>query len=277
MNVLQQILATIQTDPGQRGLAKDPTDNLFTATVGDFERACQSFAKTSSASVKIYTGFFIPSAEPPAFETDGPLGAKFLADGLTMLGIPCEVCGEETIRRLIPTTPLREPPTHLLAIERPGPTADGSFRTMRTRDITSHHATVHAQYELDRSFNPVTIGIGDGGNEIGMGNISHETLRKNIPAAEVVHCRVGVNHLVVCGVSNWGAYALVAGVAVLLGRKDVISLFDAAREQVNLEAMVQAGPLVDGVSGRMTATVDGLSWEDYTRPMLAIRQILEAN
>ena len=42
---LAAILATVQTDPGNRGLARDPDDNLFTATAGDFERACRSIAQ----------------------------------------------------------------------------------------------------------------------------------------------------------------------------------------------------------------------------------------
>ena len=38
---LAAILAAVQTDPGNRGLARDPHDNLFTATAGDFEAACR--------------------------------------------------------------------------------------------------------------------------------------------------------------------------------------------------------------------------------------------
>ena len=57
----------------------------------------------------------------------------------------------------------------------------------------------------------VTIGIGDGGNEIGMGKIPHETIVKNIPNGDLIHCRVPTDHLIVAGVSNWGAYALAAG------------------------------------------------------------------
>ena len=40
--------------------------------------------------------------------------------------------------------------------------------------------------------------------------------------------------------------------------------------------MVREGPLVDGVTGKQTATVDGLSWDDYIRPFLRIREILES-
>ena len=43
---LAAILAAVQTDPGNRGLARDPHDNLFTATAGDFGAACRLMAET---------------------------------------------------------------------------------------------------------------------------------------------------------------------------------------------------------------------------------------
>jgi hypothetical protein len=39
--------------------------------------------------------------------------------------------------------------------------------------------------------------------------------------------------------------------------------------------MVHKGRLVDGVTGKPTATVDGLSWEEYIKPFIRIRDILE--
>ena len=44
--------------------------------------------------------------------------------------------------------------------------------------------------------------LGDGGNEIGMGKIPHETIVKNIPNGDLIHCRVPTDHLIVAGVSN---------------------------------------------------------------------------
>src|SRR5581483_2551335 len=78
---LAAILAAVQTDPGNRGLARDPHDNLLTATAGDFQAACREVAGNRDV-VAITTGFFIPSATPPAFETDGPLGVVFLQRAL---------------------------------------------------------------------------------------------------------------------------------------------------------------------------------------------------
>src|SRR5262249_20577251 len=84
---LEWIRDLIQHDVGNRGLRTDPTSNLVTACAGDFAAACHRIAETPNAAVAIVTGFFIPQAQPPAGETDGPLGALFLARALLPLGI----------------------------------------------------------------------------------------------------------------------------------------------------------------------------------------------
>jgi hypothetical protein len=299
---LAAILAAVQVDPGNRGLARDPHDNLFTATAGDFQAACRSIAQaTSGPCLHVVTGFLIPSAEPPTFETDGPLGAVFLAQSLCELGIPVfcttDVQSAPAIAAgldaagLIPDKLLRSIPhpdalrapwlgdhaTHVIALERPGPSANGRYHTMRGRDITESMIPAHSLFERGQEQpRAVTIGIGDGGNEIGMGKIAHETITKNIPNGNLIHCRVPTDHLIVAGVSNWGAYALVAGIFVLRQVQRPGWPFDPDREREILEVMVRDGPLVDGVTGAQTATVDGLTWDEYTKPLVRIREILES-
>jgi len=306
---LVAILAAIQSDPGNRGLARDPVDNLFTACKSDFAAACLELANHPTPIVHLVTGFFIASAEPPCFETDGPLGAAFVARAFHHLGIntlllsepPCAKAMEAGIRAsgihpefLVENVPhdgaLHGPWvlgnrsraivgwTHTLAIERSGPATDGKNYTMRGRDISEHMLDAHVLFQPNPNGKPLsrTIGIGDGGNEIGMGKIPHETIVKNIANGNLIHCRVPTDHLIVAGVSNWGAYALAAGIFVVRGVKPPAGLFDADREREILEVMVREGPLVDGVTGKQTATVDGLSWEDYVKPLNRIREILES-
>ncbi len=291
---LAAILAAVQTDPGNRGLARDPADNLFTATAGDFQAACRSIAEGHAPVLHVVTGFIIPSADPPTFETDGPLAAVFLVRQLCELGIPVMISTDPGCLSAVkagfaaadlipdrcvfgisqPITPgdFRGHATHVVALERPGSASNGRFHTMRGRDITD------LMYPADHLFGPgrVSIGIGDGGNEIGMGKVPHATVVKNIPNGDLVHCRVATDHLIVAGVSNWGAYALAAGVFVLRGVAPPADLFDPDRERAILEVMVREGPLVDGVTGKQTATVDGLTWDEYARPLVRIREILEA-
>lgn len=302
---LAAILAAIQIDPGNRGLARDPTDNLFAACPADFAEACQSIASTALPFIEVVTGFIIPTVDPPRYETDGPLGAVFLARALASIDIHVSLCTDPSCVRLLNLTlsmvcsdvrvddevrttwggprafgrskRQTASPTHVLALERVGPGSDGRYRTMRGRDITDMMLPAEklfspGAFAPDR---PVTIGIGDGGNEVGMGKIAHETVVKNIPNGDLIHCRTATDYLIVAGVSNWGAYALAAGLFVLRGIRPPPDLFDPDRERAILEVMVREGPLVDGVTGKQTPTVDGLTWDEYAKPLLRMREILE--
>ena len=351
----------IQEDIGNRGLRTDPAANLITACPNDLETACRSLAEHSAPAVAVVTGFYIPHAEPPCAETDGPLGAIFLARALVPLGIKVVLatdafcrpaleaglafCG---LRKQVPIVTLPSPAqpidavglisnpsnsssasdywnwfveragplTHLIALERVGPshTLDsiraqcgepaGSnsalvqrflaevpeehrdrCHTMKGRDITPFMSPAHLLFEQAsrsqtrfgneslRSLPVQTIGIGDGGNEIGMGKIPWDVIRRNIPGGGIVACRTPADHLIVCGVSNWGAYGLAAGVRLLRGAKNDGELFDPQREQELLKIMVERGLLVDGVSGLPTVTVDGLSFDKYVEPMRRLWEI----
>jgi hypothetical protein len=305
----------IQQDINQRGLSTDPVHNLINACPDDFRAACQSLA-TGSPTLAVVTGFYIPTATPPCGETDGPLGALFLARALQSLGgrvtlltddfcaaalraglaacalerevplivlpAPATLAPDAYCRRVLEQIPFG-PPTHLLAIERVGPShthdaipAEHRDRchTMRGRDVTEQMSPAHYLFEASRA-QPglVTIGIGDGGNEIGMGKIPWDVIRRNIRGGDLVACRVPTDHLIVCDISNWGAYALAAGIALLRGQALDRSLFDGAVERQLLQTMVDAGPLVDGVAGQPVATVDGLAWERYAEILEGIGRI----
>jgi D-glutamate cyclase len=184
------------------------------------------------------------------------------------------------------------PLTHLISIERAGPShtpqsiiaqEEGTklvlerFRqkvaeidfdrchNMRGRDITEMTSPTHLLFQ--ERLAEVTIGIGDGGNELGMGKIAWQTVRDNIPNGEVVACRVPTDYLLVCGISNWGGYALARGVALVRGSGVASELFDASRERELLELMVRAGPLVDGVKGEASVSVDGIEFDAYIDPV----------
>lgn len=325
--VLDRLRDAIQVDVGNRGLRRDPARNLVNACPGDFAAACASLASHPRPVLVVVTGFFIPTATPPAGETDGPLGALYLARALTPLGIRVALATDSfsvralqaglsacvldshvslftlpaaaQARALAPEAYARTVdvvPTHLLAIERVGPshtpeslkgppssdfleTVPPEHRdrchTMRGLDITELMSPAHRLFEPPgRPPGVVTIGIGDGGNEIGMGKIAWDTIRNNIPNGGRVACRVPTDHLIVCGVSNWGAYALAAGVAHLRGKSLDGRLFDIELERELLRVMVESGPLVDGVAGRPAATVDGLTWEEYASVLTGVGRII---
>jgi uncharacterized protein YcsI (UPF0317 family) len=335
--LLLQMRDLIQHDIGNRGLRTDPHENLITCCADDFVAACRSIAEHPAPAVGIVTGFYIPHAQPPCGETDGPLGAVFLARALASLGIKVVVLTDgfciaaveaglalAGLRKtvfavLLPDAQAFEALssqsywetvaersgalTHLVALERVGPshtpetvhtqngssaadvllfteavTADHHDRchTMRGRDITANMSPAHLLFEGEcrKKAGITTIGIGDGGNEIGMGKLPWRVIQRNVPGGGIVACRVPVDHLIVCGISNWGAYALAAGVRLLRGHIDA-TLFDVERERELLEGMARRGPLVDGVTGEETATVDGQSFERYASVLSELAAISE--
>jgi D-glutamate cyclase len=337
---LDTIRDLIQEDVGNRGLRADPRANLITACPGDLGAACRSIVEAPLAVVGVVTGFYIPHAKPPRGETDGPLGALFLARALNPLGAKVvlatdgfctrplmaglEACGLIDEVPLITLPPLEGgakpspqnytrgfldqvhervgPLTHLIALERAGPShtraslgsQPGStstdlerflrempalehdrYHTMSGRDVTAHMSPAHWLFEEAPKVLPIkTIGIGDGGNEIGMGKIPWDIIRRNIPGGGLIACRVGTDYLVVSGVSNWGAYGLAAAAYSVAGIKPDADLFDAEREQELLRIMVEHGPLVDGVTGEPSATVDGLPFDRYAQPLRRLGAIL---
>lgn len=102
---------------------------------------------------------------------------------------------------------------HLIAIERCGPARDGHFYSMRGRDLS------HMCGLTEKLFSKgiLRTAVGDGGNELGMGNVE-ELVKKHIPNGEKIACCVPSDNLIICGVSNWGGYALSAALFLLAGK-----------------------------------------------------------
>lgn len=195
----------------------------------------------------------------------------------------------------------REPISHLISIERVGPAhhsddwgdaalADTFRRTvpaehwerchnMRGEIIDAWTPPLHAVVEWVACHVPAvkTIGIGDGGNEIGMGAIPWSHLRSRLtePQASQIPCRIATDWTILAGVSNWGGMALAASVCHQLNRTDFLKTADVSREEQRLEDLVRQGPAVDGVTRIPEPTVDGLPFLTYIQPWVAIRRWLE--
>lgn len=149
---------------------------------------------------------------------------------------------------------------------------------MRGEIIDSFTAPLHQLFERLPEFFPaaITIGIGDGGNEIGMGSIAWEELDRRIASefSSLIPCRIATDWNIVAGTSNWGASALAAAVALLHDQTRI--LFDWQRdEQLKvLEFMVQEAHAVDGITKQREPTVDGLPFLTYMQPWEGILSIL---
>ena len=158
------------------------------------------------------------------------------------------------------------------------PWQPGHCCNMRGESIDVFSADLHLLVETAKANNPTlqVIGIGDGGNEIGMGRFPWSELRARLtgPHADRVPCRVQADATIVAGVSNWGAYALAAAIAIKYDRVDLLERHTAEDQQQVLDAIVQKAGAVDGVTRQNESTVDGLPFLTQIQPWIAIRQRL---
>ena len=111
------------------------------------------------------------------------------------------------------------------------------------------------------------ISIGDGGNEIGMGNL-YELVSKHVPGGAKIGCRVQTDHLITAGVSNWGGYALACALYLMQKHPtlsctkspDAKMLPDVKVESEQLDVMLENGG-VDGPTCAAERKVDSLDFE----------------
>ena len=104
------------------------------------------------------------------------------------------------------------------------------------------------------------MGVGDGGNEVGMGIIK-EAVKIFVPYARVCQylCKGGiaaeskVDVLVASAISNWGGYGIEACLAYLADKPGV--LHTPQLEEAMLKSAVDAGA-IDGVTSRAELSVD---------------------
>lgn len=145
-------------------------------------------------------------------------------------------------------------PRAVITVERSGMTADGTFRNSVGQDTSAGRSALdYVVLEAQRLGIP-TIGLGDLGNEIGMGAI-REAVAKHIPNGDKVCAAVGTDILFPCGVSNWGCYAILAALAMLTGRAELIHTAEMERRLLVEAARIG---LVDGLHGKREPTADGL-------------------
>ncbi|MEM3372443.1 MAG: DUF4392 domain-containing protein [Candidatus Korarchaeum sp.] len=145
-------------------------------------------------------------------------------------------------------------PSMVLAIEKVGRAADGRYYTMRGFDVTDLHMKVEPLFERAVSSGILTVGIGDGGNEVGMGNI-RKAVEDQVPNGKLIAASSKVDALICSAVSNWGGYGLSAALTLLTGRRE--ALHTPEEEELMLRAVVEAGA-VDGVTGKNELSVDKL-------------------
>lgn len=269
------------------------------ASRGGLYAAAKALAALPAPRIGILTGFFVPAAEPPAAETDGPAGAALLIAALSAAGLSCHMLTDTPCRSacmaalagtgvapsvlhsIDPAAPLDDAIAAwrhraidwAISIERCGRSADGSPRNMRGEDMRAFTAPLD---DLFLAGPWDTIAIGDGGNEIGLGTLPRALIAQQVEHGASIACVTPASHLIMAGVSHWGVYALIAALALLRAdwRASLLAALDEARDRHILETMVRDGPAVDGVSLQRLPTIDTLPLPVHAAKLHAIRAMV---
>ena len=269
-------------DRDRRGISK-----LRPYLPADFCDQAAGFILEHPGTAIITTGFYILDAG--AAETDGPPGAVVIGNALQSLGydvvhvtdkyatdimsatadsrarvVDFPISNDESSKKFADDLLKEINPSIVISIERCGFTSEGHFRNMRGRDITEFNAKIDYLF----TGHPHTVGIGDGGNEIGMGNLAREVT--TIPSLVKIPCVTSVSKLVISSVSNWGSYGLVASLSKLKRQNLLPSVEE---EQAILKKTVELGA-VDGMSAKNENKVDGFTMEENSQTIVQLREYL---
>lgn len=231
-------------------------------------QAAEKMLSLKKGTILLTTGFYVAGHA----ETDGPLGTVTLAKALLKLGYDPVIVTDKYCHGFFEMAglPVRYmeinahtpdyvalldeySPVALVSIERCGRNIENDYANMRGDSIRSNTAKMDLLFIKARERKIPTFGIGDGGNEIGMGNLQNVIVEKLF----LVPCKVEVDALVIATVSNWGAYALAAYIQKI---KKVRVLPGFAEIRKYLEDIVRMGS-VDGVTKEQMLSVDGFSLE----------------
>jgi len=257
--------------------------------------AASRLVRRRGGRVALYTGFVTPDRYP-AGENDGPLGAAALARALVRAGVGATIYTDpevaETTRWLvaelgedIPVASLADDPQipstgvdAAIAIEKPGANPVGVMHTADGRRIDGGSKPIDRLFAAFDRAGILTIGIGDRGNEVGFGRI-RERLIDLDPTLGVCACGCGgglvaataTDILIPAAVSNWGAYALAAALALLTGRSACALEPEEERRMLNVAAVRGCR---DGIRCRGAFGIDGLDGEVSVRVVAALRKLV---
>lgn len=239
---------------------------------GYISGAASAILSLPRKTVFLTTGFYISSGSGAA-ETDGPPGIFVLAKALSQLHFHPVIVTDRFCRGLFESTGLdviylsgkesrrdfqtlleSYQPVAFVSVERCGHNDRQEYANMRGVSITDKTAPVDQLFSMARSEGVLTVGIGDGGNEIGMGNVAWALVRE-----KVMHhpCIVSSDKLIIATTSNWGAFGLTAWISILSSKNLLVSFWEYL---TFLDSIVRKG-CVDGISKRQQLTVDGFSPE----------------
>ncbi len=157
-------------------------------------------------------------------------------------------------------------PSSVITLEKMGRNEKDIYHSARGNDLSRYTIKVDHLVEEAGNRGILTIGIGDFGNEIGLGAVA-DTVKKVIgPLGVKCNCgcggsavtKVGTEIPIISTISNWGAYGIAACLAFLLAKPNI--LHSPELEMRMMEACVRTGGM-DGSLVSPTLSADGTTVE----------------
>ncbi|MCK4726986.1 MAG: DUF4392 domain-containing protein [Anaerolineales bacterium] len=166
----------------------------------------------------------------------------------------------------------------LIAVETPGQNRVGVFHNMHGQDISPLCADFDSVFQIATQVNIMTVGIGDGGNELGLGSLG-TIVRNKIPFGSVCvcSCQQGIASVTDSqypfpgGISNWVAYGLAAALAHTTQTK----FLHSSNDEEKFLNIAQKKGLVDGCLGKPNLSVDGVALPILRSKIDAITELLK--
>jgi len=147
-------------------------------------------------------------------------------------------------------------PAGMICIELPGKGADGKYYSVMGYELEGWPGPIDDLFELVGKQGGVTIGIGDAGNEAGMGFAKPE-LDAITPHGSLTGSVVSCSAPIIASVSEFGAYGLIAALQFESGKK---LLQKRDLQEAVLRAAVLTG-CVDGCTGKPRPALDMIDLE----------------
>lgn len=157
-------------------------------------------------------------------------------------------------------------PALVISIERPGANDRGLYSGFGGRSLDGMVADFDQVLRRAKDTGVPFIGIGDGGNELGMGLLADDLRQWYPKAVDAGQGRGGVaavgvaDHVVVASVSNWAATGIIAALSMLHER--ALILHEPEIEQRAIARCCATG-CVDGITSSPDHVVDGVGAPEW--------------
>jgi hypothetical protein len=170
-------------------------------------------------------------------------------------------------------------PKAMIAIERISVNEKGIQHTASGKELKGPQAKTQKLWAQAREHGILTVGIGDNGNEVGLGKL-RDSIRKNkkFGAECICGCGGGIaaaedaDVAVIAAVSNWGAYGVAACMAAALQIPYLIH--NGEIEERMIRECVGAGAF-DGRTALPVMAVDGMPSKIHSHIVDILRAIVE--